>query len=188
MAERTEAAGLLALLLLQDSRRDARVDERGDVVLLADQDRTRWDRDEIAEGLALVPRALAARPPNPYAVQAAIAAVHAQAPSSAATDWPQIAALYRVLADLAPSPFVEMNRAVAVAMAEGPAAGLRILDAIDAERGLANSHLLPAARADLLARLGRTREARDAYERAIALAANAPERRLLERKRAALPA
>jgi RNA polymerase sigma-70 factor (ECF subfamily) len=188
MPDRAEAMGLLALLLLQDSRRDARVDEHGDVVLLDEQDRSRWDRAEIAEGLELVPRALAmSRPTGPYAVQAAIAAVHAQAATKEETDWPQIAALYGVLAGVAPSPVVEMNRAVAVAMAEGPAAGLRLLDALDSSQSLGGHHLLHAARADLLARLGRTREARDAYSRALALVTSGPERRLLERKLAALP-
>jgi RNA polymerase sigma-70 factor (ECF subfamily) len=188
MPDRAEALGLLALLLLQDSRRDARVDARGEVVLLDEQDRSRWDRSEIAEGLELVPRALAmGRPPGPYAVQAAIAAVHAQAASREATDWAQIAALYGVLARVAPSPVVEMNRAVAVAMAEGPAAGLRLLDALDSPQALASHHLLHAARADLLARLGRVRDARVAYARALALVTSGPERRLLERKLAVLP-
>ncbi|MGO8992402.1 MAG: RNA polymerase sigma factor [Polyangiaceae bacterium] len=186
LPDRTESRGLLALLLLQDSRREARIDEHGDIVLLEDQDRSLWDRGEIDEGLSLVPGALATTPPSSYAVQAAIAAVHAQAATSAATDWAQIAALYGVLARVAPSPVVELNRAVAVALAEGPPAGLSILDSLQAEGSLSEHHLLHAARADLLARLGRTPEARDAYSRALALVTNGPERRLLERKMAAL--
>jgi RNA polymerase sigma-70 factor (ECF subfamily) len=184
LPDRPEALGLLALLLLQDSRRDARVDAQGDIVLLEDQDRSRWDRPQISEGLSLVPHALRASPPGPYAVQAAIAALHAQAPSSAATDWPQIAALYGVLARIAPSPVVELNRAVAVAMDEGPAVALPLVDALASPLG--ESHLLHAARADLLARTGRPREAREAYERALSLVKNEPERRLLAKKLASL--
>jgi RNA polymerase sigma-70 factor (ECF subfamily) len=185
LPDRTETLGLLALLLLHDSRRETRVDARGEIVLLEDQDRGRWDRAEVDEGLALVPRALAASPPGPYALQAAIAAVHAQAPTSDATDWPQIAALYGVLARVAPSPVVELNRAVAVAMAEGPLAGLVLLDAL-VTGDLAEHHLLHAARADLLARLGRSAAAREAYGKALDLVTNEPERRLLARKRGAL--
>jgi len=184
LPDRPEALGLLALLLLQDSRRDARVDAKGDIVLLEDQDRSRWDRPQISEGLSLVPHALRASPPGPYAVQAAIAALHAQAPSSEATDWPQIDALYGVLARIAPSPVVELNRAVAVAMAEGPAVALPMVDALAGPLG--ESHLLHATRADLLARLGRTREARDSYARALDLVRNEPERRLLATKLASL--
>lgn len=184
LPDRTEALGLLALLLLQDSRRDARVDAQGDIVLLEDQDRSRWDRPQISEGLSLVPHALRRSPPGPYAVQAAIAALHAQAPSSHATDWPQIAALYGVLARVAPSPVVELNRAVAVSMDEGPAVALPLVDALAATLG--ESHLLHATRADLLRRLGRTAEARDAYARALDLVRNEPERRLLARKLASL--
>ncbi|HEY1691984.1 MAG TPA: RNA polymerase sigma factor [Polyangiaceae bacterium] len=187
LPDRTEALGLLALLLLQDSRHDARVDANGDVVLLEDQDRARWDRPAIDEGLALVPRALQGRP-GPYALQASIAAVHAQAKDSGATDWPQIAALYGVLARVAPSQVVELNRAVAVAMAEGPAEGMRALDALGTDGGLEEVHLFHAARADLLAKLGKTAEARDAYDRALGLVKNEPERRLLARKRDALGA
>ncbi|HEY6461569.1 MAG TPA: DUF6596 domain-containing protein, partial [Polyangiaceae bacterium] len=187
LPNRTEALGLLALLLLQDSRRDARVDANGDVVLLEDQDRGRWDRSAIDEGLVLVPHALQG-PPGPYALQAAIAAVHAQAKDSGATDWPQIAALYGVLARIAPSQVVELNRAVAVAMAEGPAEGMRVLEALGADGGLAEVHLFHAARADLLAKLGKNREAGEAYERALRLVKNEPERRLLARKRSALGA
>jgi RNA polymerase sigma-70 factor (ECF subfamily) len=184
LPDRPEALGLLALLLLQDSRRDARVDAQGDIVLLEDQDRSRWDRTQIDEGLTLVPRALRASPPGPYALQAAIAALHAQAPSSDATDWLQIAALYGVLARVAPSPVVELNRAVAVALAEGPAVALPMVDALAGPLG--DSHLLHATRADLLARLGRTQNARDSYARALDLVRNEPERRLLEKKVASL--
>jgi RNA polymerase sigma-70 factor (ECF subfamily) len=184
LPDRAEALGLLALLLLQDSRRDARVDAQGDIVLLEEQDRSRWDRPQISEGLSLVPHALRASPPGPYGVQAAIAALHAQAPSSDATDWPQIAALYGVLARIAPSPVVELNRAVAVAMAEGPAVALPMVDALAGPLG--ESHLLHATRADLLARLGRSEDARESYARALALVRNEPERRLLEKKLASL--
>jgi RNA polymerase sigma-70 factor (ECF subfamily) len=178
--------GLLALLLLHDARRAARVTASGDLVLLEDQDRTMWDQGQIAEALPLVEAALRARPVGAYAVQAAIAAVHAQAESAADTDWPQIAALYSVLARLTPSPVVELNRAVAVAMAEGPARGLELLDDLDARGELAHYHLLPAARADLLRRIGRTGEAAEAYRAAIGLAGNDAERRFLVRRLAEL--
>jgi RNA polymerase sigma-70 factor (ECF subfamily) len=184
LPDRPQAMGLLALLLLQDSRRDARVDAHGDIVLLEDQDRSRWDRAQIDEGLALVPRALRTSPPGPYALQSAIAAVHAQAATAAATDWRQIAALYGVLAQVAPSPVVALNRAVAVAMAEGPQAGLPMVDALAG--ALDEHHLFHAARADLLARTGRPDEARRAYARALSLVKNEPERRLLARKLASL--
>lgn len=184
LPDRPEAIGLLALLLLQDSRRDTRVDAAGDIVLLEKQDRSRWDRAQIDEGLALVPRALRGSPPGPYALQAAIAALHAQAPSSDATDWPQIAGLYGVLARVAPSPVVELNRAVAVSMADGAAAALPMVDALAGPLG--ESHLFHATRADLLARLGNVREARDAYARALDRVTNEPERRLLRSKLASL--
>ncbi len=180
---RSEPTGLLALLLLQDSRRDARVDPHGEIVLLDDQDRSRWDAQEIAEGVALVDVALRTGPPGPYAVQAAIAALHARARTKDGADWRQIAALYDVLTAVAPSPIVALNRAVAIAMAEGPEAALPLLDQLEADGELVGHHLLHAARADLLARLGRTDEARASYERAISAAGNGPERRLLERKR-----
>jgi len=182
--------GLLALLLLQDSRRAARVDAGGDVVRLPDQDRSAWDRAEIAEGTALLDEALRHRRPGPYQVQAAIAACHATARTAAGTDWPQIADLYAELARLAPSPVVELNRAVAVAMADGPAAGLALVDALVASAGdrLAGYHLLPATRADLLRRLGRDAEARAAYEAALALAPTETERRFLAARLAELPA
>lgn len=187
MPERADVKGLVALMLLQDSRRDARVDAQGDIVLLDEQDRARWDRAEIDEGLALVPIALRGGPPSTYALQAAIAAVHARASSKETTDWPQIAALYGVLAQRSPSAVIELNRAVAVAMAEGAAAGLDLLDALVREGSLADNHLLAASRADLLARLGRTSEARVAYEQALSRVTHPAERRLLARKLAGLP-
>jgi RNA polymerase sigma-70 factor (ECF subfamily) len=180
-----EVRALLALLLLHDARRAARVDASGDLVLLEDQDRARWDRAQIDEALPLVEGALRARV-GPYAVQAAIAAVHARAARAVDTDWRQIAALYRVLADLAPSPVVELNRAVAVAMAEGPEAGLALVDQLAAGGQLAHYHLLPAARADLLRRLGRDAESAAAYRQAIDLAGNDAERRFLTRRLAEL--
>ncbi len=186
MPDRADIQGLLALMLLQDSRRNARIDSLGEIVLLYDQDRSLWDRDEIAEGLALVPLALRARPPQSYGIQAAIAAVHAHAASGAETDWAQVAALYTALAEVAPSEVVDLNRAVAVAMAEGPLAGLALLDKVEATGRLATHHLLPAARADLLARLGRREEARAAYQLALEQVGNEAERRLLSRKLAAL--
>jgi RNA polymerase sigma-70 factor (ECF subfamily) len=177
-----DVLGLLALLLLTDARRDARATPSGDVVLLEDQDRTKWDGSEVDEGLALVERALRSGPPGPYALQAAIAAVHAQAPRSEATDWPQIVALYDRLYATAPTPVVALNRAVAVAMCDGPAAALPLLDELAASRELRDYHLLPAARADLLRRLGRTIEAAAAYREALALVGNEPERRFLARR------
>jgi RNA polymerase sigma-70 factor (ECF subfamily) len=173
-------------LLLQDARREARVDAQRDIVLLSDQDRSLWDQAQIREGAALVDRALRGGPAGPYALQAAIAALHAQAPSSQATDWAQIAALYGLLMRAAPSPVVTLNRAVAVAMSEGPQAGLSLLDGLSSSGELGDHHLLHAARADLLARVGETEPAREAYGRALAVTANAAERRLLERKLAAL--
>jgi RNA polymerase sigma-70 factor (ECF subfamily) len=182
-----EAVGLLALMLLQESRRDARTSPTGDLVLLENQDRSLWNRDQIAEGLALVERALTSRRFGPYTLQAAIAAVHAQAPNAAATDWAQIVALYTLLARSDPSPVVELNRAVALAMRDGPLAGLALIDAILARGDLGNYHLAHAARADLCRRLGRTAEARTSYERALALTQQEPERRFLERRLAELP-
>ncbi len=178
--DRAAPRGLLALMLLHDSRREARLSAGGDVVLLEDQDRARWDRAEIDEGLALVEAALRAGPPDAYALQAAIAALHARAASAADTDWTQIAALYAALHALSPSPVVRLNHAVAVAMSDGPASGLRLLDALAAEGALADFHLLAAARADMLRRLGRHAEAADAYREALALVGNEPERRFLE--------
>ena len=179
-----EPKGLLALMLLHDSRRETRLDASGDLVLLEDQDRTRWDRAQIDEGAALVEAALGegGRPPGPYALQAAIAALHAQAATAAATDWEQIAALYGVLARVHPTPVVELNRAVAVAMSSGLESGLALLDALDGAGGLAGYHLLSAARAELLRRLGRHAEAGESYRQALALVSNEAERRHLERR------
>ena len=177
-----EAAGLLALMLLHESRRPARTSPDGELVLLDAQDRSRWDQAQIAEGLALVERALSSRRIGPYTLQAAIAAVHAQAPAAAATDWSQIVGLYDVLVRADPSPVVELNRAAAVAMRDGPLAGLALIDAILARGDLADYHLAHSARADLYRRLGRTAEAREAYERALGLARQEPERRFLERR------
>ncbi|HEX8200850.1 MAG TPA: RNA polymerase sigma factor [Isosphaeraceae bacterium] len=177
-----EALGLLALMLLHESRRAARASPAGDLILLEDQDRSLWDRRLIAEGRALVERALAAPAVGVYALQAAIAAAHAGAPSAAATDWRRIAALYDLLARAEPSPVVALNRAVAVAMRDGPQAGLDLIDAILSLGHLADYHLAHAARADLCRRLGRTDEARESYQRALALARQEPERRFLERR------
>jgi RNA polymerase sigma-70 factor (ECF subfamily) len=173
-----EAHGLVALMELQASRFAARVDDRGDVVLLADQDRDRWDRERIARGLASLDRAGAIERAGPYQLQAAIAACHARAVSWDATDWPRIVTLYARLADVAPSPVVELNRAAAIGMAEGPAAGLDALDRLD-PGALRGYHLLPAARADFLRRLERWADAAAAYEQALALTENASERRFL---------
>jgi RNA polymerase sigma-70 factor (ECF subfamily) len=182
-----EAMGLLALMLLQESRRAARTSPAGDLVLLADQDRSLWNRDQIAEGVMLAERALSSRRFGPYTLQAAIAAVHAEAPSAAATDWSQIVGLYDVLMRAAPSPVVELNRAVAVAMRDGPSVGLDLIDAILARGDLADYHLAHAARADLCRRLGKNAEARASYQQALALARQEPERRFLERRLAELP-
>jgi RNA polymerase sigma-70 factor (ECF subfamily) len=176
MPDEPEAIGLLALLLLHDARRDARVTADGELVLLEDQDRLLWDRSEIGEGRELLERALRQRRPGPYQLQAAIAAVHDEAPDPATTDWHEIAGLYRILVRVEPSPVVELNLAVAVAMAEGPEHGLAILDRLEREGSLAGYHLLPAARADLLRRLGRGREAASAYRTALDLASNRAER------------
>jgi len=180
------APALLPLMLLHDSRRDTRLSRDGEIVLLEEQDRGRWDLEEISRGAALAEQALREAGPGPYAVQAAIAALHAQARRPEETDWRQIAALYDVLLRLHPSPVVELNRAVAVAQAEGPEEGLRLLNALEERGALASYHLLPAARADLLKKLGRFEEAAEAYQRALALVANEPERRFLERRLAEL--
>ncbi len=177
-----EVVGLLALMLLHESRRAARTSPTGDLILLDDQDRSLWNRDQIAEGSALVERALSSRRFGPYTLQAAIAAAHAEAPSAAATDWAQIVGLYDVLARADPSPVVELNRAVAVAMRDGPLAGLGLIDAILARGDLGDYHLAHSARADLCRRLGRTAEARASYERALGLTRQEPERRFLERR------
>jgi RNA polymerase sigma-70 factor (ECF subfamily) len=181
-----EAIGLLALMLLQESRRAARTSPDGEIVLLDEQDRSRWNRAQIAEGSALVQQALGLRRFGPYTLQAAIAAVHANAARSDATDWPQIVAIYDLLLRVEPSPVVELNRAVAVAMRDGPAAGLALVDAILARGALTDYHLMHAARADLCRRLGDAAAARTSYERALALAKQAPERRFLERRIAGL--
>ncbi|MGH2562083.1 MAG: RNA polymerase sigma factor [Thermomicrobiales bacterium] len=183
-----EAVGLLALMLLHESRREARTSPAGDLVLLEDQDRSRWNQEQIAAGKSLVERALSSRRFGPYALQAAIAAVHAEADDPAATDWAQIVGLYDVLAQAEQSPVVELNRAVAVAMRDGPAVGLDLIDAILARGDLADYHLAHAARADLCRRLGRTADARVSYERALALTQQEPARRFLERRLADLPA
>jgi RNA polymerase sigma-70 factor (ECF subfamily) len=177
-----EVMGLLALMLLHESRRAARTSPEGELVLLDDQERTLWNRDQIAEGSALVERALSSRRFGPYTLQAAIVAVHANAPSTSATDWGQIVGLYDILLRADPSPVVELNRAVAVAMCDGPAAGLALIDAILARGDLADYHLAHAARADMCRRLGRKEEARNAYERALSLTRQEPERRFLERR------
>jgi len=177
-----EARGLLALMLLHHARRRAREDADGDAVLLEDQDRTLWDRATIDEGVALLDRALALRRAGPYQIQAAIAALHDEAATAAATDWPQIAALYRTLARLTPSPVVELNRAVAVAMAEGPERGLGLLDRRDLSTPLAGYQHYHAARADLLRRSGRRDEAAAAYARALELCQNLAKRRFLQRR------
>ncbi len=182
MPDEPEVLGLLALMLLTEARRAARTDARGELVLLADQDRDRWDRTLIAAGQELVRRCLRRNQPGPYQLQAAISAVHSDAPSAAATDWRQIAALYDQLLELAPSPVVALNRVVAVAEVEGPAAALALLDGLDLDR----RHRFHAIRADLLRRLGRVDEAARAYDAAIALAENAAERSFLARRRAAL--
>jgi len=183
----SESIGLLALMLLQESRRAARSTPAGDLVLLGEQDRSLWKRDLIAEGSALVERALVSGQVGPYALQAAIAAVHAEATNTDATDWAQIVGLYDVLLRLDPSPVVELNRAVGVAMRDGPAAGLAAVDAILARGELADYHLAHAARADLCRRLGMTNEARVTYRRALELTRQGPERRFLERRLAELP-
>ena len=177
-----EVVGLLALMLLHDSRRAARTSPAGDLILLEDQDRSLWNRDQIAEGVSLVERALNSGPVGPYAIQAAIGAVHAQAASATATDWAQIAALYDVLLRAEPSPVVELNRAVAIAMRDGPSAGLTLIDAILTQGDLQKYHLAHSARADLCRRLGRTEDARVSYERALSLTQQEPEQRFLKRR------
>jgi RNA polymerase sigma-70 factor (ECF subfamily) len=181
-ADSSEARALLALLLLTDARRQARLDAGGDVIPLEEQDRSCWDQAKMAEGSSLLGAILRGGTLGPYALQAAIAAVHARATSTADTAWGEIAALYSLLARVAPSPVVELNRAIAVAMADGIEAGLRLLDALEARGELTDYHLLAAARADLLRRAGRLAEAAASYRRAIALTANAAERRFLERR------
>jgi RNA polymerase sigma-70 factor (ECF subfamily) len=182
----SEVEGLLALMLLHDSRRAARVGPDESLILLEDQDRSLWNRAQIDEGIERVRHALQVPPPGPYALQAAIAAVHADAPTAAETDWHEVSGLYEVLQKVLPSPVVELNRAVAVAMAKGPEAGLDIIEAIIRRGDLTDYHLLYSARADLCRRLGRVREAADAYRQALALTGQIPERRFLERRLAEL--
>jgi RNA polymerase sigma-70 factor (ECF subfamily) len=182
MPEECEVAGLLALLLMHDARHGARLDELGDLITLEDQDRTRWDSDQIAEATVILRNAMQQSRPGPYQIQAAIVACHATASNAAATDWSQIAALYDRLADAAPSPVVELNRAVAVAMAHGPAAGLAIVESLAATQSLPGYHLLPAVRADLLRRLHRSDEAARYYGEALSLVKTDSERRFLARR------
>lgn len=183
-----EPLGLLALMLLHQARRATRVDPEGDLILLEDQDRSRWDRGQIAEAAGLIERAMASRRAGPYLLQAAIAAVHAEASSVAATDWGRIVALYDALLRLGPSPVVALNRAAALGMRDGPEAGLASLEAVLAQGRLDDYHLAHAARADLLRRLGRVEEARGAYRRALSLARLPAERRFLEMRLAQLGA
>jgi RNA polymerase sigma-70 factor (ECF subfamily) len=186
MLPEPEALGLLALMLLQESRRAARTSPSGELVLLSDQDRSLWNREQIAEGTALVERALSSRRFGPYTLQAAIAAVHAAAGRTADTDWNEIVGLYDLLLRIAPSPVVELNRAVAVAMRDGAEAGLELIETILGRGDLGDYHLAHSARADLARRLGRTAQARAAYERALALTRLEPERRFLEKRLAEL--
>jgi RNA polymerase sigma-70 factor (ECF subfamily) len=182
LPDEPEAVGLLALMLLHDSRRRARVDEHGEIVLLSDQDRSLWDRDNIDEGLKLLTRALAAGRPGPYQVQAAIAAVHAEAPAAEDTDWSEIVALYDRLFAFAPSPVVALNRAAAVSMRDGPEAGLELVDELAEDPQLARYHLLHSARAAMLDRAGDRPGAARAFRRALELASNPVDRRFLERR------
>jgi RNA polymerase sigma-70 factor (ECF subfamily) len=179
MPDEAEALGLLALMLLHDARSGARVGPGGELVLLGDQDRGRWDRDEIREGVALLDRALRRGPPGPYRLQACIAALHAAAATAEATDWRRIVGVYDRLMGVAPSPVVALNRAVAVAMVDGPEAGLALMDELDSSGALAGYHLLHAGRADLLRRLGRSDQAAAAYRRALELTDNPVERAYL---------
>jgi RNA polymerase sigma-70 factor (ECF subfamily) len=181
-----ESIGLLALMLLHESRRSARTSDTGDIVLLDDQDRSKWDRTLIAEGLALVEQALPMQSVGPYTLQAAISAVHAEAADAAATDWKQIVALYDVLLHISGSPVIELNRAVAVSMRDGPEEGLRLIDALLARGDLANYHLAFAARAELCRRLQKYDEARVAFQRALKLARAKPDQRHLKRRLATL--
>jgi RNA polymerase sigma-70 factor (ECF subfamily) len=181
-----EAMGLLAMMLLHESRRAARTTPNGDLILLDEQDRSLWDRAQIEEGIGLIVRALPMRPPGPYCLQAAISAVHAEAASAAATDWAEIVGLYDLLLQVEQSPVVELNRAVAVAMRDGPKAGLALVDAILARGDLADYRLAHAARADLRRRTGDAARARESYQRAWELSQQVPERRFLERRLAEL--
>jgi RNA polymerase sigma-70 factor (ECF subfamily) len=182
MPDEPEALGLLALMLFHDARSEARLDDAGDLVILEEQDRTRWDADVIAEAAALLDAALRLRRPGPFQVQAAIAACHAQAADADHIDWVEIAALYARLAELVPSPVIELNRAVAVSFAAGPEEGLVLVERLADQAALPGYHLLPAARADMLRRLGRHPEAAAAYREALALTRTEAERRFLERR------
>jgi RNA polymerase sigma-70 factor (ECF subfamily) len=182
MPDEPEALGLLALMLLHDARRAGRVDRAGDLIALEDQDRSQWDAAAIAEGVDILDAALRRERPGPYQVQAAIAACHATAPTPAATDWVEIAGLYQRLGVMTRSPVVELNRAVAVAMADGPEAGLAIVDTLERSGALAGYHLLPATKADLLRRLDRRDEASAAYRAALALTTSESEQRYLRRR------
>jgi RNA polymerase sigma-70 factor (ECF subfamily) len=175
-----EARGLLALMLLHDSRRETRLNEEGELILLEEQDRTRWDREKIQEGIQVLDDAITLSDPGPYQVQAAISALHAQAPTASATDWQQIAALYNTLATMTASVVVEVNRAVAVAMAQRPEVGLQMLSALDSQAG----HFYPyhAARADLLRRMNQREQAAEAYQEALHLCSNSTERAYLQRR------
>ena len=177
-----EVTGLLALMLLQESRRSARTSPNGDLILLENQDRSLWNKEQISEGVTLVERSLSSERFGPYAVQAAIAAIHAEAPTAAATDWGEIVGLYDVLLRIEPSPIIELNRAVAVAMRDGPESGLALVDAILSRGDLVDYHLAHSTRAELCRRLGRTGDARTSYERARALTQQEPERRFLEKR------
>jgi RNA polymerase sigma-70 factor (ECF subfamily) len=174
-------------MLLHDSRRAARTSPTGDLILLEDQDRALWNKDQITEGVSLAARALSSGQAGPYSIQAAIAAAHTQAPNAPATDWAQIVALYDLLLQAHPSPVVELNRAVAVAMSDGPSAGLGLINAILARGDLEHYHLAHAARADLCRRLGKFMEARASYVRALSLTQQEPERRFLEKRLSELP-
>jgi RNA polymerase sigma-70 factor (ECF subfamily) len=180
--DNSEACGLLALMLLHDARRDARLDSAGDLVLLEEQDRARWNPSQIREGLALAGTSMRSAETGAYAIQAAIAAEHSRSTTAAETDWRTIAALYGLLARIQPSPVIELNRAVAIAMAEGPDPGLKLIDAIEQQGELRDYHLLWAARADLLRRLGRWQESREAYCQALELVTDEPQRRFLRRR------
>jgi RNA polymerase sigma-70 factor (ECF subfamily) len=182
MPDESETLGLLSLMLLQDSRRGARLDDSGELVTLEEQDRDRWDADEIDEGCRALDRAVRLRRPGPYELQAAVAATHAQAPTPADTDWREIAMLYERLREISPSPVVLLNRAVAVAMADGPAAGLALVDELEQSGALSDYYLLPATRADLLRRLSRDHEAAATYRQALELAPTDAERRFLRRR------
>ncbi len=188
LPEDTEASGLLALMLLHDSRREARLSAESEIILLEEQDRNLWNQEQIREALALTESALRNAPPGPYSVQAAIAAVHARAGKAEETDWAQIAALYEVLLRIQPSPVIELNHAVAIAMVEGPSEGLRLLDDLEKRGDLRGYHQLPAARGDFARRLQQWRVAAEAYRQALSLTSNAAEKRFLAKRLAEVDA